>query len=154
MDSSLSLLYARVSLFLSQSNPFTSREYTLLGYSNIASNPWKERLEPPRASHNGVPIPPEEKDGIFTQMAQLFIDTYEELTAAMEVMKAVGIDPDNRKERIDDLQMRYTAIIEKYQSKIFELPIPLDDKQKHYIKLFIDEKCTDGYLMTQLKLSS
>ncbi len=72
----------------------------------------------------------------------------------MEVMKAVGIDPDNRKERIDDLQMRYTAIIEKYQSKIFELPIPLDDKQKHYIKLFIDEKCTDGYLMTQLKLSS
>ncbi len=64
----------------------------------------------------------DEQNDIFTQMAQLFIDTYEELTEAMEVMKAVGIDPDNRKERVNNLQMRYTGIIEKYQSKIFEQP--------------------------------
>ncbi len=62
----------------------------------------------------------EQKDGIFEQMAQLFIDTYEELIEAMEVMKAVGIDPDNRKSRVNELQIRYTGIIEKYQSKIFE----------------------------------
>jgi len=69
-----------------------------------------------------LPIPPEDKEGIFEQMAQLFIDTYEELVAAMEVMKHMGIDPDNRKERVNELQMRYTGIIEKYQSKMFEQP--------------------------------
>ena len=67
-------------------------------------------------------MPPEDNEGIFEQMAQLFIDTYEELVAAMEVMKHVGIDPKNRKERVIELQMRYTGIIEKYQSKIFEQP--------------------------------
>jgi hypothetical protein len=27
---------------------------------------------------------------------------------------------------------------------------PLTDKQKMYIKLFLDRQCTDGYLMTKL----
>jgi len=55
-------------------------------------------------------------------MGQLFIDTYEELIEAMEIMKRVGINPENRKERVNELQMRYTGIIEKYQNKMFEQP--------------------------------
>jgi hypothetical protein len=40
--------------------------------------------------NRGLPTSPEQ-DNIFTQMAQLFIDTYEELIAAMEVMKTIGV---------------------------------------------------------------
>ena len=77
-----------------------------------------------------LPMPPDAKEGIFEEMAELFIDTYEELVAAMEIMYHVGINPDNRKERVNKLQMRYTGIIEKYQSKIFEQPVQKEGNQE------------------------
>jgi hypothetical protein len=100
-----------------------------------------------------LPTPSEDNNDLFTQMAQLFIDTYEELASAMYAAKSeVEYSVTARHKTLVDLQERYTAIIKEYQEQIFAQPVPLDDKQKHYIELYLKGQCSDGYLMINLRI--
>jgi len=102
-----------------------------------------------------LPTPSEDNNDLFTQMAQLFIDTYEELEAETEFIKRIGAEyhiNDVKAKKLVDLQERYTAIVEEYQEQIFAQPPELDEKQKRYIELFLKGQCSDGYLMTHLRV--
>jgi len=100
-----------------------------------------------------LPTPSEDNNNIFTQMAQLFIDCYEELATAMHAAKSeVEYSVTARHKTLVDLQERYTAIVKEHQESVFPQPVPLDGKQKHYIELFLKGQCSDGYLMTNLRI--
>jgi len=70
--------------------------------------------------HWGLPVPPEQPeqtDDEFTKMALLFIDTHDELIAAVKAMEHIDID-DKRKERVNALQMRYLEIIKRRNEQL------------------------------------
>jgi hypothetical protein len=64
------------------------------------------------------------KDDIFTEMAKLFIDTYEDLVRAMEILKFESKDyVEARQADIEAMPMRYLEIIKEYQEQLFAQPV-------------------------------
>jgi len=59
-----------------------------------------------------------------------------------------------RDQQILALQGKYFEIVSKRNEQFLGQEPALDDKQKHFIKLFVSGKCTDGYLMTNLRVHS
>jgi hypothetical protein len=62
-------------------------------------------------------------------------------------------DVEAKQADIDALPMRYLEIVKVFQEMLFAHPPELNDKQKEFIKLFINGKCTDWYLATKLGVS-
>jgi predicted ribosome quality control (RQC) complex YloA/Tae2 family protein len=68
---------------------------------------------------SGLPIPPVPQDGDFTQMAQLFIDTYEELAETIDVLKTQHENyAEALQKHIEEYQIRYTAIIKQRNEQL------------------------------------
>jgi len=64
------------------------------------------------------------KDDIFTQMAQLFIETYEDLMRAMEILEIRQKDyVEARRADMDAMPMRYLEIVKEYQEQLFAQPV-------------------------------
>src|SRR5205807_1368481 len=75
--------------------------------------------------------PPEQPDDIFTQMAQLFIDTYNELECAINILKMRRGDyVEARQKHVDGYQMRYLEIIKEYQEQLFAQPVQEEGQEQ------------------------
>jgi hypothetical protein len=63
------------------------------------------------------------KDDVFTNMGQLFIDAYDELVRAMEILKVRQSDyVGARQDDVDKMLVRYNEVIREYQEMLFAEP--------------------------------
>ena len=79
----------------------------------------------------GPPIPPEQPDDVFTQMAKLFGDCWSELSDAI-----VHLDTDHgckeyiRNADLEEMQKRYIEIMKQYQEQLFAQPVQAEGKEQ------------------------
>ncbi len=68
-----------------------------------------------------LPVFPGEKDDVFTKMGQLFIDTFEDLVSALEILEVHSTATAWQCD-IDTLMVRYLKVIKEYQELLFTQP--------------------------------